>query len=916
MRPVANSAITCLLWLATGLTCGGQESLVDYNFAQATVDRVPDQSGHGRHGHIVGAVRVAGPQQQVLRFDGHDDYVEVPGIAELSPTQLSVALWYKATRESVPLFSQPFSPIRSSFLLQHSGNPLRVYGQILDPDGTQEHYFETRRLDLTNRWTHAVITSDGQWLRLFLNGRQETFSPIGQLPANTGRPIPYTQRKLQIGRSYYAPRWKYFAGELGQLRIYDRPLTANQIAAQFHVAAPTWDKRWKTQVMAQADGQPQSANPAPPQSTGKPLELVQEGQPKATIVIPATAPYWTQVAASWLQDYVEQATGARLPLADDRTETLGTVISLGHTRLARAAHIDTTGIRWDGARLVVHGDCLYLIGRNVKASFQNAQSKIADGNCRAVVTFLEDHCGIRWFLPGPQGTQIPKRAALHVPRDLDKRFNPAFAFSSGRFPYGSQGHWKDNITPAAIANNYRTGIACTTGGHTYYEMVPADRYFDQDPTMFALIDGKRQKTGNHLCSTHPEVRRLLIAGVRKQLDRGYDVVTLGQEDGYTRCQCENCEALDQYRFRAADMSWRDFQRTVLRNTPCERLFLLHHSVIQEIQRSHPQATVLLFGYAPTAWPSRKIPQWGDRVWVELAHQGDEVIAAWKGRAGGLTGYVYWFDIQLPAGMDIHATPDEVAAQIRYLHKNGFLGLYHFPETNFGFQGPVIYTLGKLMGDPALDPQELVDEFCEGVYGNAAAPMKQFFELLYSVHQERFPFHLRQGDLWPSWLSTSDLYLMLYTPPVLARLATLLQAAEAAAQTKRSRGWVKQTREFLDFTSLLTAAVTSYRRTLRDPSEAHQLDVQRRVEEFNAFRSKILNYNAAYTEQWFPGHDHFCNWLTAGAQHESQVYYTPWQQRKATVLQRGIRRLAVGYGGGPQYSYIKEPLTLDFQQQPK
>ena len=910
MRHGIRCWVVWLAWAAGPLTTHCQEMVVHFDFSRTAGTRVPDQSGHQRHGHVVGAGLTPDRGRRVLRLDGVDDYVDVAGFAELGLNQLSVELWCKPARDRVPLISQPFSPTRSSLLLQLSGDPLRVYGQVLDPDGTREHYLETRRLDLAGRWTHAVLTCDGRWLRLFLNGRQETFSPIGQLPTNTGRQIPYADRRLQIGRSYYAPRWNYYAGDLGELRIYDRPLTAAQVSSHFRAAAPTWDNRWKVQNPA-----PESVTQPPPPAPKKPapgdlLDLVRAGKPAATIVIPNRASYWTNTAAHWLQDYVEQTTGAQLRLVDDRSDVPGAVISVGHTRLAREAKIDLEDIRWDGARLVVRDNRLYLIGHNVKASFQNAESKIADGNCRAVVTFLEDHCGIRWFLPGPNGTVIPQQSELRVPRSLDKRFNPAFAFSSGRFPYGSQGHWKDNITPAAIANNYRSGIACTSGGHTYYAMVPAAQYFDQDPTMFALIDGRRQKEGNHLCTTHPEVRRLLIRGLRKQLDRGYDVVTLGQEDGYARCQCENCEALDRYRFRAAQMSWRDFQRTILRNTPCERLFLLHQSVIQEVQRSHPQATVLLFAYAPTAWPSHKIERWGDRVWVELTQQDDEIIGAWKGKAGGLTGYVYWFDIQLPAGMDVHATPDEVAQRIRYLHKNGFLGLYHFPETNFGFQGPVIYTLGKLMGDPALDPDQLVDEFCHGIYGSAAVPMKQFFDLLYSVHQERFPFHLRQGDLWPAWLSTTDLYLMLYTPPVLARLESLLQTAQAAAETERSRGWVKQTREFLDFTTLLTTAVTAYRRYQRQPTEPHRLEVQQRVEQFDTFRMKILRYEQSYTDRWFPGHDHFCNWLTAGARHESQVYYTPWSQRKADVLARGVRGLAIGYGGGPGYSYVKEPFTLD------
>ncbi len=163
--------------------------------------------------------------------------------------------------------------------------------------------------------------------------------------------------------------------------------------------------------------------------------------------------------------------------------------------------------------------------------------------------FLEDVVGIRWFLPGPEGESVPRSRDLNVPRQLSRSFVPATAFSSGRFSFGSKGFWLEDVTPAAIANNYRYGIAATSGGHSYYKMVPKE-LFEEHPEYFALIDGKRTVEGHHLCSSNADVKQLLIEGVRQELDRGFDLVKLGQEDGYYRCQCNQCEKLDSYRFFA------------------------------------------------------------------------------------------------------------------------------------------------------------------------------------------------------------------------------------------------------------------------------------------------------------------------------------------------------------------------------
>ena len=133
----------------------------------------------------------------------------------------------------------------------------------------------------------------------------------------------------------------------------------------------------------------------------QPLVLVKEGRPHATVVVPVSANSWTTLAAGWLQDYVQRATGARLPIATEDTETSGTIISVGHTQLAARARIAQDDWKWDTARMVVRGDVLFLLGRDDPV--EDASVPAAHGTCKAAVSFLEDHCGVRWFLPVPDG---------------------------------------------------------------------------------------------------------------------------------------------------------------------------------------------------------------------------------------------------------------------------------------------------------------------------------------------------------------------------------------------------------------------------------------------------------------------------------------------------------------------------------
>ncbi len=650
--------------------------------------------------------------------------------------------------------------------------------------------------------------------------------------------------------------------------------------------------------------------------SGPQLTLVKDGQPASTIVIPKNADEWTNRSAEWLQSYVQQSTGAKLPILSDDKELAGTLISVGKTALAEKAAIDLSDLKWDGGKLIARGNVLFLIGRDSTRTIKSSPLHGARGTARAVLTFLEDACGIRWFLPTPEGELIPTKTDISVAADLSKTVIPAFAYADGRAAY-SPGFLKTGgDTPASIINNFRNSISVLAGG-CYYEAVPADKYFKEHPEYFALINGKRTGDINHLCSSNPEVRQLLLRWIQEKFDAGYDLVTLGQEDGYLRCECPECEKLDQFRWKPDGQRWDVFQKGGLKNTPCDRLFLTHKWVIDEVRKTHPNQKVLLLSYAPTAWPSKTIEYFGDNVVVEMANQEPEYVAAWKGKATGMTTYMCWFNIQCPMGMNIHSTPREVAGKLRYLHEQGFIGLYLQAETCWGLQGPMFYEFGKLMGNPALDHEALVKEYCHGVYGKAGETMLQFFARLYARLEEVLPEDIQEFSGrnlgMPVGMGTTELYLAQYSPAHLQALEGLLQQAEREADTERSRGWLRLTRDHFDFTKLLTEALISYRAFQADATPKNRLELKQRVEAFNAYRMKIISYPKSYTDHWFPGHAPFCNWLTADVQSELKIYYTPWDQRKPDVLKRGVEGLGLGYGGSSYHSFVREPFTLKLSE---
>lgn len=668
------------------------------------------------------------------------------------------------------------------------------------------------------------------------------------------------------------------------------------------------------------------------------LTLVKDGQPACSIVVPKNADEWTSKAAQWLKEYVHKVSGAELTIVSEAQAPSGTLISVGHTNLAEKAGIDVSDLKWDGCRLVVKENVLYLIGRDQTKLIAAYPWVGAKGTCRAVLTFLEDFCGVRWFLPTPQGERVPQSQNISVPDDLSKTFIPAFAYTDGRSTYNTELDHPSGIlnepggTPASLANNYRKAIIITPGGHTYYDAVPADKYFKDHPEYFAMIKGKRTSAGNHLCSSNPDVKRLILEFTQKRFDEGWECQAIGQEDGYLRCECAECEKLDNYRFEPSGESYEKFMNEILRDTPCERLFLLHKYVIDEVKKSHPDKKVVLMCYAPTAWPSKKIEYFGDNVLADVHHPNIQYIEAWRGKTSGMMGKTDWFNTQCPMGANVQMSPRELAGWIRQLHQYGIIGISQYAEGNWGLEGPLFYLMGRLLGNPDQDYQPIIEEYCQGVYGNAAESMSQFFDAIYARVEVAVPiektdlmFSRRNVGLGLSRTPT-EVMLAMYTPEILGELERLLRQAETAADTERAKGWVKLTRDHFDFIKLLTESLIAYRDFRASPSKEKWLQVKARVEAFDEYRTRILNYPNEYTDDWFPGHVEFCKYLSGGAVKETISYYVLWELRtpsafpalagrKTDVLRRGIKGVAVGHGDSHYYSYFKEPFTLNFDQPP-
>lgn len=645
------------------------------------------------------------------------------------------------------------------------------------------------------------------------------------------------------------------------------------------------------------------------------LVLAQDGKAQATIVIPDDADSWTKMAAGWVRDFAARSSGAEFPIVPESKAPQGTLIAFGHTKLAEKAGIATDNLKFDGCRMVVKGNVLYLLGRDVKGSYEAIPNptrepwdypKIimqgdtaftaigAKGTCRAAAYFLEQVCGVRWLVPTSEGTYIPRMSRIALAADTDKTFEPFFMYHSNHCLYGDP-----RSEPAAYANNYRVSIKLYTGGgHTFARWVPVETYFKDHPEYFEMRSGVRSSTGNHVCASNTEARQIMLKNIQALFDAGYDLVQLGQSDGYacSPCECPDCRRLSNL------TGARDADGELTIEYMGEPIYDFVRWAAEQCLDKYPGRYLHVLIYGPTLTPPKRFSVFPTNVVLEFASSGSpELIDRFDGYApGGSTVYTPWYWVDYGIGFGLRFSYFEAADIMKYYRKKGIRGIHAGGGQMWGVQGPTYYIFGKLMGDPTVDYKALLKEYCDGLYGPASEAMQSFYE------------RLHQSSDWPLFMSGSPMltpehFLAMYPPTRLAALNQSLKKAEAAAVTEREKNWVKMARDDFDYIRLATNALFMYRAWQVNPDDNNLTQLKASMDVFNQYRQRIVNYDPNYAQTYSPSHGHMCGMLTHG-QSGSNYYADDWRELRKKVNPNDLSATDVGYG----YAIMNKPFGLNFK----
>jgi len=451
------------------------------------------------------------------------------------------------------------------------------------------------------------------------------------------------------------------------------------------------------------------------------VTLAQNGAAKAVIVVAEDAPEPERHAAAELADFLRQITDATFEISHTSVAGKSSLL-VGPTaaRLADAG-FSTDGLGADGIIIRTIGDDLILAGGHPR------------GTLYAVYTFLDEHLGCRWW--SSKVSTIPEKPTLTA-GTLDVRYVPALEYRESFWFDALDGDW--SVRNKCNGNSNR--LDDKRGGrhryegfvHTFYPLIPPDKYFEDHPEWFSEIDGKRSHKRAQLCLTNEQMRAELVKNLKGRLHNhpGATIASVSQNDWRGNCQCDKCAAIEKEE-----------------GSPAGLMLRFVNAVAEDIEEDFPNVAISTLAYQYTRKPP-KITKPRDNVIVRLcsiecsfsvplSHERNSTfrddIVGWSKICDRL--YIWDYTTNFRHHIMPHPNLRVLGPNVRFFVDHSVKGL--FEQGAYTTNGAEMaelraWVLAKLLWDPTRDEQELVDEFIAGYYGPAGPHIHEYLKITHDA----------------------------------------------------------------------------------------------------------------------------------------------------------------------------------------
>jgi len=541
----------------------------------------------------------------------------------------------------------------------------------------------------------------------------------------------------------------------------------------------------------------------------EPVALVRDGKPVGSIVVPAGKLQGQRLvvpgregrglsrAVQDLQDYIKKTTGAELPFASERGE--GTTIMIGECQTAADAGLVGTDMPVEGFAIKTAADTIFIVGNGTA------------GTVHGVYEFLERFVGVRWYWPeyrddvGDVGTSVVPASSLVVP-PIHLSDAPVFR-KRVRWPSGGP------TIGASLMGDHDRRLRC--GNSWPVELIVHaphgwDKvYSETRPEIFQLRrDGDRDF--GMLCYGNPRTLETYLEEIELQLkgegakDRGRAIlkdkaVTVSPADMGVSCRCEHCRAL-----------WDEDGGAY--GTASRVLGTFVAKLGREAKKRWPDLVVVFLPYKNYTYAPEGI-EFPDNVEIQICgmpglaqHKDSQIdseeqanIDTWvrlTGRKIQNWHYSCWPANRTKAAYLFPHTIQEHYRRNRDKTVGSFINgvADHWPRQHLS-----LYVWLKVLWNPGIDVDAVIDEHCRRMYGPASGTMRELVGMLIDGWEK--------SEWSPHVLSPKTVYEQSYPREDVLRIKALLEQALREAQgdnlaTCRINYYAPALQAFFDESTLL------------------------------------------------------------------------------------------------------------------
>ena len=211
----------------------GSGLVAHWKFDEGSGSTAYDSSGNDIHGTIYGATWTNGISEDALSFDGVNDYIDFGSSTLNNVPYLSIEFWMKY-RTNEGASDDETNPTNYILAKQTGTGYNRNYCLTLGSqeiyfgfcDGTSSYSWISSGQLIANSWYHVVVTRDGSYARIYIDGELVGSVPYTFAPTTNSNPLFIGSGNGDAGR--------YFDGLIDEFRIYNCALTASEIEEHYN----------------------------------------------------------------------------------------------------------------------------------------------------------------------------------------------------------------------------------------------------------------------------------------------------------------------------------------------------------------------------------------------------------------------------------------------------------------------------------------------------------------------------------------------------------------------------------------------------------------------------------------------------------------------------------------------------------